>query len=155
MSCIFRTAALRPFLSLVLAILTAYYYALKTKLVTTLKSFQAAACEIIFWETWGQQGKVRSKHISVDSKIDQFLSFHKPASPILTYPFQILRRIPGPQSIPVIGAQWLYFPLLGKYKYSKYHEANDEKLEKYGTVVREEVIWNFPLIHLFDSKVSE
>ena len=75
MSCIFRTAALRPFLSLVLAILTAYYYALRTKLVTSLKSFQAAACEIIFWETWGQQGKVRSKHISVDSKIDQFLHF--------------------------------------------------------------------------------
>ena len=75
MSCIFRTAALRPFLSLVLAILTAYYYALKTKLVTTLKSFQAAACEIIFWETWGQQGKVGSKHISIDAKIDQFLHF--------------------------------------------------------------------------------
>ena len=55
----------------------------------------------------------------------------------------------------IIGAQWLYYPLLGKYKYSKYHEANDEKLEKYGTVVREEVIWNFPLIHLFDSKVSD
>lgn len=61
--------------------------------------------------------------------------------------------IPGPKSLPVIGAQWLYYPFIGKYTYNKYHEANDEKLEQYGTVVREEVIWNFPLIHLFDAKV--
>jgi len=115
-------AALRSSLSLVLAILTAYYYALLTKTLTTLKRLRTAVLDIIFWETWGLNGK-------------------------------ILRRIPGPWALPVIGAQWLYYPLLGKYKYSKYHEANDEKLEQYGTVVREEVIWNFPLIHLFDSKV--
>ena len=65
---------------------------------------------------------------------------------------QILRLIPGPRAFPVIGAQWQWF--FGRYKYNKYHEANEEKFAKYGAVVREEVIWNFPLVHLFDVKVS-
>ena len=53
-----RLAALRPSLSLVLAILTAYYYALLTKAVTTLRSVRTAVLDIIFWETWGLNGKV-------------------------------------------------------------------------------------------------
>lgn len=65
---------------------------------------------------------------------------------------KILRKIPGPRALPVIGAQWLYYPIVGRFQYNKYHEANEEKLKQYGTVVREEVIWNFPLVHLFDSK---
>ena len=72
-----------------------------------------------------------------------------------TNPLQILRLIPGPRTFPVIGAQWLYYPIIGRFKYSKYHESNDEKLAQFGAVVREEVLWNFPLIHLFDSKVSQ
>jgi len=68
---------------------------------------------------------------------------------------QILRKIPGPKSYPIIGAQWMYMKLFGPYTYEKYHEANDEKLKNYGTVVREDVIWNFPLIHIFDGKDIE
>ena len=66
---------------------------------------------------------------------------------------KILRMIPGPRSLPIIGAQWMYWKIVGIYKYEKYHEANEEKLKNFGTVVREDVIWNFPLIHIFDSKV--
>ena len=58
MSTFSRLAALRPSLSLVLAILTAYYYALLTKTVTTLKRLRTAVLDIIFWETWGLNGKV-------------------------------------------------------------------------------------------------
>ena len=153
-----RTAALRPFFSLVLAILTAYYYALLTKTLTTLRSLRTVVLDIIFWETWGPNGKVKANCIFQPIQIvrnsfcldSNLLRLNPHRSPL-----QILRRIPGPWALPVIGAQWLYYPLLGKYKYSKYHEANDEKMEEYGPVVREEVIWNFPLIHLFDSKVSE
>ena len=48
----------------------------------------------------------------------------------------------------------MYWRLFGgKFSYEKYHEANEEKLEKFGSVVREDVLWNFPLIHVFDSKV--
>ena len=57
-------------------------------------------------------------------------------------------------SYPIVGAQWMYWRLFGgKFSYEKYHEANEEKLEKFGSVVREDVLWNFPLIHVFDSKV--
>ena len=37
----------------------------------------------------------------------------------------------------------------------KYHEANEVMYREYGPVVREEVLWNFPLIHLFDRKDIE
>ena len=49
---------LRPSLSLVLAVLTAYYYALLTKAETTLRSLRTVVLDIIFWETWGLNGKV-------------------------------------------------------------------------------------------------
>lgn len=67
---------------------------------------------------------------------------------------QVLRKIPGPLSLPVIGAQWMYMRFIGKYSYDKYHEANEEKLRLFGPVVREDVIWKYPLIHLFDSEVT-
>ena len=67
---------------------------------------------------------------------------------------QVLRKIPGPLSFPIIGAQWMYMKIVGKYSYEKYHEANEEKLRLFGPVVREDVIWKYPLIHLFDSEVK-
>ena len=67
---------------------------------------------------------------------------------------QVLRKIPGPLSFPIIGAQWMYMKIVGKYSYDKYHEANEEKLRLFGPVVREDVIWKYPLIHLFDSEVK-
>ena len=67
---------------------------------------------------------------------------------------QILSKIPGPKSLPVIGAQWMYWKIFGIYTREKYHESNEEKLRLFGPVVREDVIWNFPLIHIFDSKVK-
>merc|ERR1719330_480506 len=67
---------------------------------------------------------------------------------------KVLRKIPGPKSYPVIGASWLY-TRFGPYTMEKYHEANDDKLRIYGDVCREEVLFNFPLIHLFASKDIE
>ena len=52
-----------PSLSLVLAILTAYYYAILTKAVTNLRRLRTFVLDIVFWETWGLNGKV-SKYIS-------------------------------------------------------------------------------------------
>ena len=49
----------------------------------------------------------------------------------------------------------MYWKFFGKSSYEKYHEANEEKLKNYGSVVREDVIWNFPLIHIIDSTVGD
>ncbi len=68
-----------------------------------------------------------------------------------------LLDIPGPPSLPLIGARWCFWPRIGKYgrMADKYHEANEAMYREYGPVVREEVLWNFPLIHLFDKKDIE
>ena len=64
--------------------------------------------------------------------------------------FNKSRKIPGPTAIPVFGSSWLYSSF-GPYSHDKYHESNFDKFEKYGPVVREEVLWNYPLIHLFEA----
>ncbi len=61
-----------------------------------------------------------------------------------------IKRIPGPLSFPIFGSSWLY-SWLGPYKHEAYHLSNFDKFAKYGPVVREEVLWNYPLIHLFDA----
>ncbi|CAB4067376.1 SHD [Lepeophtheirus salmonis] len=43
----------------------------------------------------------------------------------------------------------------GMYKMEKYHESNEDKYARYGPVVRENVLWNFPLIHLFEKEEIE
>lgn len=57
--------------------------------------------------------------------------------------------IPGPRTLPLFGASWLY-SRFGPYTMEKYHEANDDKYKRFGPVVREEVLFNFPLVHLFN-----
>ena len=65
-----------------------------------------------------------------------------------------LRKIPGPWSFPVVGSSWLY-SRFGPYTMQKYHESNDDKMQLYGSIVREEVLFNFSLVHLFEGKVMD
>ena len=60
------------------------------------------------------------------------------------------KPIPGPFSLPILGASWLY-SWVGPYSHDNYHVSSFDKFAKYGAVVREEVLWNYPLIHLFDA----
>eukprot|EP00094_Tigriopus_californicus_P011038 TCALIF_10649-PA protein Name:"Similar to shd Ecdysone 20-monooxygenase (Drosophila melanogaster)" AED:0.09 eAED:0.09 QI:114/0.5/0.33/1/0.5/0.33/3/0/564 len=57
--------------------------------------------------------------------------------------------IPGPLSLPFLGSSWMY-SRFGPFTRNKYHESNDSKYASFGPVVREEVLFNFPLIHLFE-----
>ena len=87
-------------------------------------------------------------------EVKSFMNFLNVLISSTIFLLQILSKIPGPKSLPVIGAQWMYWKIFGIYTREKYHESNEEKLRLFGPVVREDVIWNFPLIHIFDSKVK-
>lgn len=58
--------------------------------------------------------------------------------------------IPGPLSFPIFGSSWLY-SCFGPYSHDQFHRSNFDKFAKYGPVVKEEVLWNHALIHLFDA----
>ena len=93
-------------------------------------------------------------------------------------------EIPGPCAVPFFGSQWLYvWP--GPYSLDKLHIANRgdcravftdpcfcttdpflvrpdrfftfplDKFMKYGPIVKENHLWNFPIIHLYDKKDIE
>lgn len=63
---------------------------------------------------------------------------------------KVKKEIPGPLSFPIFGSSWLY-SWFGPYSHENYHASNFDKLAKFGPVVKEEVLWNYPLIHLFDA----
>uniref|UniRef100_A0A1B6EHD4 Cytochrome P450 n=1 Tax=Clastoptera arizonana TaxID=38151 RepID=A0A1B6EHD4_9HEMI len=54
--------------------------------------------------------------------------------------------IPGPMTFPIIGTRWIYS--YGKYKMDKIHEAYRDMFCTYGKIVKEEALWNFPVINL-------
>nr|AKH03534.1 cytochrome P450 314A1 [Paracyclopina nana] len=82
---------------------------------------------------------IRTSLIDAKKKNTQIGEEAQPATPI-----------PGPFSLPILGASWLY-SWFGPYSHENYHVSNFDKFAKYGAVVREEVLWNYPLIHLFDA----
>ena len=53
--------------------------------------------------------------------------------------------------LELVKNMWLTRFRLGPYSHVEYHTSNFDKFKKYGPVVREEVLWNYPLIHLFDA----
>jgi len=61
-----------------------------------------------------------------------------------------INDVPGPKSVPIIGSLWNSWSFAGKYAGMEFHEACTHKYLEYGAVVRENVAFNYPLIHLFD-----
>lgn len=92
-------------------------------------------------------------------------------------PAKPFSQIPGPLHVPLFGSQWLY-SWIGPYFLDKLHLANEgtvkeinntvvklcascfffvsfvwfylDKYRKYGAIVKEHFLWNFPIIHLYD-----
>lgn len=58
-------------------------------------------------------------------------------------------RLPGPLSLPVIGTRWVY-TRFGGYSLDKIHEFYADMYERYGPVVKEEALWNVPVISVFE-----
>lgn len=66
-----------------------------------------------------------------------------------------VKDIPGPTpSLPMIGTRWI-FSGVGPYKLNKIHEAYEDMFRKYGKVVKEEALWNYPVISVLDRRSIE
>lgn len=61
--------------------------------------------------------------------------------------------IPGPFAIPVFGTRWVH--TFGGYKLNKLHEFYKDMYLKYGSVMKEEALWNIPVINLFERREIE
>lgn len=55
--------------------------------------------------------------------------------------------IPGPFAVPVFGTRWIY-SRFGGYRLDRIHECYKHMFEKYGNVIKEEALWNFPVVSL-------
>ena len=59
--------------------------------------------------------------------------------------------IPGPKpSLPFVGTNWIYFPLVGHYQSMKLHEANLDKYHRYGPIMKEEYQRGYPTVTIFN-----
>ncbi|XP_008552208.1 cytochrome P450 302a1, mitochondrial isoform X2 [Microplitis demolitor] len=61
-------------------------------------------------------------------------------------PFQ---DIPGPKSLPIIGTLYKYFPYIGEHNFDKLHKNGLKKLNKYGPLVKEEIIPGVNIIWVY------
>lgn len=68
---------------------------------------------------------------------------------------QIARRrtvgdIPGPApALPILGTRWIY-SVFGRYNLNKVHEAYRDMFQRYGRIVCERALWNFPVVSLLE-----
>uniref|UniRef100_A0A6G1SN92 Ecdysone 20-monooxygenase n=1 Tax=Aceria tosichella TaxID=561515 RepID=A0A6G1SN92_9ACAR len=59
--------------------------------------------------------------------------------------------IPGPKpSLPMVGTNWIYFPIVGHYQSMKLHEANLDKYHRYGPIMKEEYQRGHSTVTVFD-----
>ncbi|XP_057668183.1 ecdysone 20-monooxygenase [Diorhabda carinulata] len=56
--------------------------------------------------------------------------------------------IPGPLSLPFLGTRWMF--TFGGYSFGKIHEFYVEMYEKYGPIVKEEALFNIPVISVYE-----
>ncbi|XP_023021214.2 cytochrome P450 family 24 subfamily A member shade isoform X1 [Leptinotarsa decemlineata] len=61
--------------------------------------------------------------------------------------------IPGPLSLPFFGTSWLFLSRI--YTYDKFHEFAEDIYARYGPIVKEEALFNVPVIHIFEKSDIE
>ncbi|XP_063241331.1 ecdysone 20-monooxygenase [Bacillus rossius redtenbacheri] len=57
--------------------------------------------------------------------------------------------VPGPLALPLLGTSWLYWRW-GRYSLSRLHLAYRDMFRRYGPIVKEEALWNYPVVSLLD-----
>lgn len=63
-------------------------------------------------------------------------------------------NVPGPKALPIFGTRWIY-SRFGFYNLNKIHEAYNDLFQRYGNVVKEEALWNIPVISIADKDSIE
>ncbi|XP_076059932.1 cytochrome P450 302a1, mitochondrial-like [Oratosquilla oratoria] len=64
-------------------------------------------------------------------------------------------EIPGPTAFPFIGTLYTYLPFIGQYSFRRLHHNGFKKLQKFGPLVRENIVGDVTLLLLFDPKDVE
>lgn len=59
-------------------------------------------------------------------------------------------QIPGPTPLPIVGNIWRYLPIIGEYDPNRQHINYEKMYRKYGSIVKEVVVGQRVIIHLFD-----
>ncbi|CAH0552877.1 unnamed protein product [Brassicogethes aeneus] len=62
-------------------------------------------------------------------------------------------NIPGPLSLPILGTRWIF--TFGGYSCGKIHEFYSDMYKKYGSVMKEEALFNVPVISVFEKQDIE
>lgn len=88
---------------------------------------------------------VQATESSCSRQIDATNSFSFPTTATGPLPFE---AIPGPKpSLPFIGTSWIY--TVGRYKSKKLHQANLDKYQTYGRIMKEEFQFGRPSVTVF------
>lgn len=68
--------------------------------------------------------------------------------------YKSIKDIPGPLTLPIIGTRWIY-SRLGGYSFTKIHEVYAALYKKYGPIIKEETLFNIPVISIIDRQDIE
>ncbi|XP_058801359.1 cytochrome P450 302a1, mitochondrial [Phymastichus coffea] len=58
-------------------------------------------------------------------------------------------EIPGPKGLPLVGTLYQYLPFIGEYDFKKLHKNGMSKYEKYGPLVREDIVQGQSTVWVF------
>ncbi|XP_070166736.1 cytochrome P450 family 24 subfamily A member shade isoform X1 [Polyergus mexicanus] len=62
--------------------------------------------------------------------------------------FKTARDVPGPFALPILGTRWIY-SRFGYYSLNKIHEAYKDLNRRYGSLCKEEALWNCLVVSVF------
>ncbi|XP_011255244.1 ecdysone 20-monooxygenase isoform X1 [Camponotus floridanus] len=62
--------------------------------------------------------------------------------------FKTARDVPGPFALPILGTRWIY-SRFGHYSLNKIHEAYQDLNRRYGSLCKEEALWNYLVVSVF------